>query len=126
MRAIYTLENVLYRLGDRHAALSEEEMATFEIRNGRNVLNGLSKRRGAGLRGCSQCSPQRRGVASEIAPPRPVGPSDDRNTSRRPLRIPSRHRPLGVETLSVELSVNADEDGRRVSGGPKIAPAALG
>ena len=45
MRAIYTLENVLYRLGDRHAALSEEEMATFEIRNGRNVLNGLSKRR---------------------------------------------------------------------------------
>ena len=45
MRAIYTLENVLYRLGDRHAALSEEEMATFEIRNGRNVLNGLGERR---------------------------------------------------------------------------------
>ena len=45
MRAIYTLENVLYRLGDRHAALSEAEMATLEIRNGRNVLNGLGKRR---------------------------------------------------------------------------------
>ena len=45
MRAIYTLENVLYRLGDRHAALSEEEMATFEIRSGLNVLNGLSERR---------------------------------------------------------------------------------
>ena len=45
MRAIYTLENVLYRLGDRHAALREAEMATLEIRNGRNVLNGLSKRR---------------------------------------------------------------------------------
>ena len=45
MRAIYTLENVLYRLGDRHAALSEAEMATFEIHSGRNVLNGLSERR---------------------------------------------------------------------------------
>ena len=45
MRATYTLENGLYRLGDRHAALSEEEMATFEIRNGRNVLNGLSESR---------------------------------------------------------------------------------
>ena len=45
MRAIYTLENVLYRLGDRHAALSEAEMATLEICNGRNVLNGLSEHR---------------------------------------------------------------------------------
>ena len=45
MRAIYTLENVLYRLGDGHAALTDSKMATFEIRNGRNVSNGLSKRR---------------------------------------------------------------------------------
>ena len=45
MRAIYTLENVLCRLGDRHAALSEAEVATLEIRNGLNALNGLGKRR---------------------------------------------------------------------------------
>ena len=71
MRAIYTLENVLYRLGDRHAALSEAEMATLEIRNGRNVLNGLSKRRAdRSSARLLPVSPQRRSVASENRPRR--------------------------------------------------------
>ena len=70
MRAIYTLENVLYRLGDRHAALSDSEMATLEIRNGRNVLNGLSERRVERSSARPGGSLRRNGAASRLKSPR--------------------------------------------------------